>query len=483
LQDTDREIRLKVLNQVRDSLGEFVRIFCNSSLTSKTPEFHKELYEIIPNTPRLVLAAPRGFAKSYIVSRFYPLWLAIMMKKRDIVIISASETLAIEHLRWIKRELESNKDLFAFFGRKWISDKWTENHIILNNAEKVNIRARGAGGQIRGFRPDCIILDDIETDESVTSEEQRNKLRDWIFKACINALTPDGQFMMIGTVIHTLCLLNEFLQDDREGWVRRRYRAYVGEQKAGNELWAELWSHDRLQKQKTDIGTFAFSSEFLNDPLSNETAPIKDNHIRYYDTLPNQYSCVISVDPAYSDDAKSDYKVASVVAIDPQQNRYLVEYIRTHAPIGEFQNSIINLYIRYKDRITGVGIPNQGVEKSFFDSFSKKCLERRVIGIPISELSNTFTNTASGVSARNKKSRIIASLQPLFEQGKYYIRKEHIEAKDELLTIGASRWDDLVDTLSYAEQILQPVYYDAKEMEQYQLRPVHRGVTGYGSSE
>jgi hypothetical protein len=50
----------------------------------------------------------------------------------------------------------------------------------------------------------------------------------------------------------------------------------------------------------------------------------------------------------------------------------------------------------------------------------------------------------------------------LFEQGKYFIHPDHIEARDELLSIGSSRWDDLVDTLAYAEQILQP-YFEPKE--------------------
>lgn len=447
-------------------------------LTSKVPDFHREIYKLLLNHKRLAVAAPRGFAKSKICSVIYPLHQALFALKQDICIISASETLAIEWLRQIRRELESNRMIIPFFG-DLRSDKWTENHLILTNG--VNIRARGSGSQIRGFRPDLIILDDIETDESVASEEQRNKLRDWIFKSCLNTLMPDGQFIVIGTIISPLSLLAEMLASDND-WTKKKFRAYIdGEQQEGRELWKDLWPHSRLQERKKEIGSFAFSSEFLNDPMSNESAAIKENHIRYWEDMPKQYSCVISVDPAYSDDEKSDYKVASVIAIDQNQNRYLLEYIRTHAPIGEFQNSIINLYIRYKDKLTGVGIPNSGVEKSFFESFSRKCLERRIIGIPIQELSNTYTNSVTNVSARNKKARIIASLQPLFEQGKYYIHKSHEEAKDELLTIGASRWDDLVDTMSYAEQILQPVFFSTEEI--ISARPVlERGVTGYGTN-
>jgi hypothetical protein len=460
------------------SLEEFVKKFLPHYLTSKMPDFHREIYKLIPNHKRLVIAAPRGFAKSTIISRFYPLWLALFKKAKDITLISASETLAVGFLRDIKRELEINPLIKSIWADQK-TDKWTENHIILQTG--VSIRARGAGGQIRGFRPDVVICDDIETDESVESEEQRKKIKDWLFKACLNTLLPEGQFIIIGTIIHPLSVLADLLVMDN-GWEKRKYQAYKdASQEEGKELWIDLWTHPKLQQRKAEIGSWAFSSEYLNNPISNETAPVKEGQIRYWTELPRQYSCVIAVDPAYSDDETADYKVASVIAMDSQLNRYLIAYIRTHEPIGDFQDSIINLFRRYKETCTSVGIPNSGVEKAFFDSFLRRCEEKKILSLPIVELKNTFTNAATSISVRNKKARVVSALQPLFEQGKYYIHGTHIEARDELLTIGSSRWDDIVDSMAYAEQILQPVYYDAGgEPFKGEEEKVDRGVTGYG---
>jgi len=266
------------------------------------------------------------------------------------------------------------------------------------------------------------------------------------------------------------------------GWEKRKYQAYEdGVQETNKELWPELWNHEKLQQRKAEIGSWAFSTEYLNNPIANETAPIREDQIRYWKDLPKQLSCVVAVDPAYSDDETADYKVAAVVGIDQTGNHYLMEYIRTHDPIGSFQDSVINLYLKYKNILTGVGIPNQGAEKAFFESFLSKCESRKVLGLPITELKNTFTNAVTQVSARNKKTRVVAALQPLFEQGKYYIGVNHIEARDELLTIGFSRWDDLVDAMSYAEQILQPVYYDAQPEDIYhEEEKIYHGDTGYG---
>jgi len=159
----------------------------------------------------------------------------------------------------------------------------------------------------------------------------------------------------------------------------------------------------------------------------------------------------------------------------------LVDYRRTHAPIGEFQDAVINLWMQHRNYITGIGIPNSGVEKSFFDSFLKRCDEKKVYP-PIVELKNSFTATGTSQGVRNKKSRIIAALQPLFEQGKYYIHSNHIEARDELLTIGSSRWDDLVDSMAYAEQILQPVYFESGKQYGDDSEPeeILKGDSGYG---
>jgi len=450
----------KLYKLFESDFGFFIEFFLSSFLTCNIPDFHREIYKLIPESGRLVLAAPRGFAKSTIDTVFYPIWAALFKKKSDIIIFSASEGFAVDFLRKIKMELEGNPKILAFFG-DMRSPKWSESHIILSNG--VVIRAKGAGSQVRGARPDCIICDDIETDDSVESEDQRKKLKNWLFKACLNTLLPTGQFIIVGTVIHPLSVLEDLLSMDN-GWEKRRYQAYKdGIQEEGRELWVELWNHEKLQVRKKEIGSTRFSAEYLNNPLFDESAPIKEEHIRYWKELPTQYSSVIAVDPAYSDDETSDYKVAVLVVCDQTANRYLAHYIRTHQPIGEFQDSIINLFLQHRNSITGLGIPNSGVEKGFFDSFLKKCDGRKVYP-PIQELKNTFTNSATQVSARNKKSRVIAALQPLFEQGKYYIGENHIEARDELLTIGSSRWDDLVDAMAYAEQLVQP--YAAGHMEE-----------------
>lgn len=466
--------------QLFDSdIEAFALFFCKSAVTDDVPDFHREIYSILPKEDRVVIAAPRGFAKSTLISKIYPLWLALFKKRNDVCIISASESLAAEHLRYIKQEIESNPLIIAFFG-DLKSEKWTESHIIIQHADgtRVSLRAKGAGGQIRGFRPDCIILDDIETDDSVESEEQRGKLKSWLFKACINTLLPRGQLLLIGTIIHPLSVLADLL-DTPNGWYKRKYKAYRdGIEETGYELWSSARPHEWLQQRKREIGSWAFAAEFMNDPKSDESAPIKEKHLRYWEDLPKQLSMAIAIDPAYSEDEKADYKVAALIGIDQEYNRYLIDYVRTHAPSGDFIDQAFNLYQRYSSYINTFGVPNSGTEKEFYKSVTNKALERR-LGVPITPLSNTF-RAGNSTAVRNKKKRIVAALQPWFERGKYYIHHTHIEAREELLTIGSSRWDDLTDAMAYAEQILQPTFYEQEVHSRLSHVPTSSIAGGYG---
>ena len=454
MSDINKEIAAEVIVDTSDSVYLFATYFLKTLLIADSADFQIEIYKMLPSSSRIVLAAPRGFAKSTISTVIYPLWLSLWKKSNDICIISASENLAVDFMRKIKSELVSNPFIKEYFGEQQ-SDKWSENHIILKNG--VNIRAKGSGAQIKGFRPDMIILDDIETPEEVKSEELRRNLKSWLFKDCMPSLTPDGKMLIIGTIDHPLSVLAELLATDN-GWTKHKYMAYKdGVQQEGHELWPEVWPHMRLQQMKATIGSFYFSSQYMNSPIDDESSPIKESQIRRWKELPKQYNAVIAVDPAYSEDATADYKTASLVLCDSYGNRFLSHYIRTHVPIGEFQDAIINLWLSNRSSITAIGVPNSGTEKAFFDSFLRKCSDRRLYP-PVVELKNSFVQSGTSISIRNKTSRIIAALQPLFENGKYYIGENMPEAIDELLSIGVSKNDDIVDTLAYAETLIQPYY-------------------------
>lgn len=450
LSEAEKSAVLEFIKMAWSDLEFFARNVVGGLLTFEVPEFHRELYKILPRINRAVIAAPRGFAKSTISTVIYPLWLAIsQVSYKNIMIISASESFAVNLLRKIKVEIETNETILKYFG-DLRTDKWSENHIIVKGG--VQILAKGAEGQVRGFRPDCVILDDIETDEGVLSEEQRKKLKDWLFKSCLNTLLPGGQFLLVGTILSQQSLLSELLTTDN-GWFKKKYMAYKdGIEKEGNELWPSLWPHSALQQRKAEIGSFAFSSEYMNNPIDDGAMPIKEDQISYWSSIPDNLNYYIALDPAYSEDESSDYKVAALVGVDGQMNRYLISYIRTHESMSVFMQKVLTLWKIHSHEVVGLGVPCTGTEREFYRSFEEFC-HRQGYFPPLQELKNIFRDQTN-VSHRNKQRRIIASLQPLFEVKKYFIGRDHSEAKDELLAIGSSKHDDVVDAMAYVEQMV-----------------------------
>jgi phage terminase large subunit-like protein len=470
----------KVVEKCQSDVYFFAKFFFPNFLKAQTPSFHLEIYNDLPKYPFIAREAFRGGAKSTIGLIIYPMWHSLFKHTGDISLISRSENFVLNEIaRRIRFEFENNERLKLLFGNLK-TDKWSESYFTLKNG--ISFESKGIEGQLRGGRRALIALDDLEDNESVVSEEQRDKLRQRISKELIPKLIPGGQIIYFGTPIHPLCYLHQIITTPDNGWNKKVYDAYSdGIEEEGHEAWKEMLPHSELQHRKSIMGSNYFFAEYRCKPVSDEKMPIKEEQIRYWKELPQQYSAVITVDPAYSEDESADYKVASMIAIDQNANRYLLHYIRTHNSLNDFINAVLTLWQSNKNTITAIGVPNSGTEKSFFETFCKLA-EAKKLYPPIVELKNSFISANTTGTIRNKRARIVAALQPLFEQGKYFLGSEHLEAKDELLTIGVSRWDDIVDTMTYAEQLLQPVYFDTKGIgfDYQEEQSINHGSTGYG---
>jgi len=482
MKQQDLENFITKLVEPKSGIILFVKSFMAHLMPCAIPAFHEQIYELITTKLRLALAAPRSFAKSTLVSVFFPVYLSTLTLRKNIIIISASQTLAINWLKKIKKEFESNEVLrtlyFHIYGKMPEGTTWKENEIVLTN--DVRIQAIGAGGQTRGPRPDCVICDDLETTEGVRSPEQRRNLDEWFRKDILGLLEPTGQLVVIGTILHYDSLLKN-LVDNAEGygWQTRIFQAYIdGEQKEGNELWVEKWTHKQLQEKKAEQGTAFFASEYMNDPVSEETAVFKRENIRDFTEQPEKFSCVMQFDPAYTEESHSDFKVCVVVACDDKNNRYLFEYVRTKQPLNDYIQASLNLFLKYKKYITCVGLP-KGREVEFWNKVIEFA-NARGIYLPVKETKNIHSN--SSVTIRNKKDRITMALQGLFQQGKYYIRPEHEEARDELIRHPLGKHDDVIDAMATAEQIIVPTFFDFTPIEErYEEEEViFRGDSGYG---
>lgn len=269
-------------------------------------------------------AAPRGNAKSTTGTFGLPLWCSAFRKRKFPLIVSETRSQGETFLSFIKIELETNERLQQDFpelmgeGPVWRSDQ-----IITRNG--VKIQAAGAGQKLRGLRhgncrPDLVIVDDLENDESVESPEQRKKLENWFFKALMKIGQPDTVFIVVGTILHYNSLLSNLLI--KPGWKGHKFKAVmkwspavklweeweriyaditvgkeIAEATADNYfeahkeemlrdtevLWPEMEPYYYLMKMRVSDGPAFFESEKQNEPINPEDAVFLEEWIQYYD--------------------------------------------------------------------------------------------------------------------------------------------------------------------------------------------------------
>lgn len=261
---------------------------------------------------KAAIAAPRGNAKSTLITQLFVLWCVLTGRKWYAAIIMDAFDQAVMMLEALKVELESNPRLKQDFPNETGAGRvWQAGVIVTRNGRKV--QAAGSGKRLRGWRhgphrPDLVVLDDIENDENVKKKEQRDKLESWIDKAVLKLGPPDGSIdvIYVGTVLHYDAVLSrklrsptwhkvifkaierwpdrmdlwgkweEILVNQSEEDADRYYAQNKVLMDAGAVVsWPQMQPLELLMKIRAD-GHKAFDSEYQNDPANSEEAIFKE---------------------------------------------------------------------------------------------------------------------------------------------------------------------------------------------------------------
>ncbi len=264
------------------------------------------------------IAAPRGEAKSTLVSQLFVLWCLVTGRKKYPVIVMDSIDQAYPMLEAIKAELEFNPRLAMDFAEVVGQGRvWQSGTIVTRNDAKVQVA--GSGKKLRGlrhgpYRPDLCVLDDIENDEQVRSPEQRDKLQSWLSKTVLPLGAAGEKFdvVYIGTILHYDSVLSRTLANPL--WTTARFKALlvwpdrtdlwdqweellrnVGKAPAqafyeANEADMVAGSHVSwaarslltLMTIRAKDGHATFDSEYQNDPVAGENSPFAGEGVIQY---------------------------------------------------------------------------------------------------------------------------------------------------------------------------------------------------------
>jgi len=423
-------------------IGTKFEAFCwyhmKSHLKHPIGEFNRELISLI-DLKRVGIAAPRSFAKSTYFSLFYALFVTLEYPVK-VLLMSATGSLAEHWLMMIKTELETNRTLNDFYGDQVTgSKKWTTEEIHLANGSV--IQAKGFGKQTRGFRPNIIIGDDLETNEMVVSVEQRKKFDHDLWTDVAGMLLEDSQFIIIGTILHPESALAEMMQYGRHGWETRFYQAI---QKDGTPLWEDQWSLEQLYDKKKEIGDYEFAQEYMNDPVPDDLRVFKKDSIQYFDEEPQGCVYFTTVDPAIEVGNAFDYTAIVTCAVDVDENIYVVDVVNKQLLPKELIDKIFEVYKRYKS--SAIGIEEMGFQRMLRMEIQQQRRSRK-----------EYPKIVELKSGGRRKGLRIEGLQPRFESGRIFIKKDQTDLETQLLRFPSPRCkDDIIDALAYLIDIIRP---------------------------
>lgn len=413
------------------------------------PAFHQEWVSLIER-PRLALVAPRSFAKSTYFSKMYPLFAALEGIHTDILMISSSSSLAEKFLRDIRNELESNEDIIRDYGEQQ-SDVWRNDELRLQNG--VVIRARGAECKTRGYRPSLVLVDDLESEDTVWSELTRVKLERWFRNNLINVLNPNGQFIIIGTLLHPQSLLSKMMkQPPSKDWFVKKYQAIL---ESGQSVWPSQWSLEKLQARRDEIGPDAFEQEFQNNPIPEGHQRFKLEYIRTYNELPRNVSYFTCVDPAKSTETRNDpdYTAIVTVAVDEWKNIYVCDITRDRLHPSETIEEIIRHYVEYRSEV--IAVETEGFQYILKYDLEEELRKRKLFPY-VKEIST------GGI----RKSFRIERLEPYFRKSKVFLHEQlrHLDSFiGELLIFPNGKHDDMIDALCNVIPLIHAASPEKKE--------------------
>lgn len=414
---------------------------------------------------KVVIKAPRGWGKSTILNVAHGGKKILFREKKFIVPISSTSTKAVMESENLKRELLSNilvKKIFGSVKANTVNaaelgmDESFSKEMWIANGETI-IMPRGAGQQVRGvrwgkYRPDLILIDDLEDPEAVVSEDQRKKLKQWFFADVMNSVDRRDntwKVVVVGTLLHENSLLADLLADPT--WYKIEIDLCNDDLKSN---WPDFMSDEEVKSLYDSYRIQGlldvFAREYRGQAIAKEDAVFKQEYFKYYqeddtefrDKL-RSYENIVIIDPAKTTKVSSDYSAIVGLGVNIEIPRICVRDVIAEKLHPE------QIYQRAFEMAERIGARTIGYEVTGLNEF---------ITYPITTymLQQGKFFTLVELKARGKKEERIAMLNPLYRMGFVYHNKNVTQVlESQLIAFPKSKRDDVMDALAYVVEMLE----------------------------
>ena len=457
--------------------------------SNNTPEIHYKLADKYFGTDKQVMIESfRGSAKSTLME-WYIIYAAVNGSVVNFGLVDfiafvgdSAENGVKNFFRNIQTKIDKSPFLQQFLTIKRCTNE--EAELVNVNGHQLNIKGYGMKTNIRGVRyngarPDIIILDDVTTNEALTSETIRKTISDNFYKAIIPALHPTNyRLFVIGTPISENDILSKLRNNPK--WVVHRFPVCekfpcTKAEFKGN--WADRFTYeavlDKYETMKHDGELQSFYQEYMLEITDLSTLLVdEDVDIRWFDPTYimknlSSYNIYIATDFATSTKKSADFSTIGVFAISNNNDWLLIDGQCKRQSMSDNINDVFSYARKY--RPLSVGIESSGQQGGFIDIMDEQMQKR-----------NTYFSFAKKEGSRDlgirpikdKVHRFVTGVQPKFKQRKIWLPKPEIVEKtnprlwvltEELLAelkrftlaggVAALKHDDAIDLLNQLSEM------------------------------
>lgn len=288
---------------------------------------------------QLVLVPPRSL-KSFVCSVAWPAFLLGHDPSMKIIAVSYAQPLADDLARLCLDLMTSDWYKTVFKTRLGRGRPPIDN---LRTTQRGYRIATSIGGTLTGRGADLVIIDDPMKADDAQSEAMRASVLNW-FSNTLPSRTDDkatGRVLVVMQRLH---------QDDpaaflmARGWpavvlpaiapddIEFKYQTAIGAitklWRKGDPLQAEREPLAVLEQLRTDMGSFSFAAQYLQDPEPADGIIIKKEWLRRYATLPEFQTIIQSWDTASKTTDLHDFSVCTTWGVTLDKQYYLIDVFR-----------------------------------------------------------------------------------------------------------------------------------------------------------
>jgi hypothetical protein len=480
--------------------------------------FHKSiLHRLETGRPRYLIEAPRDHFKSVMVTEGRTMWRSLPFNEADEACMR-DLGYGDEWIRWMKEThnparrtlivsetLDNAVKLGLRFDWHYLENanfkaafpevlpdakcKWTGE----SKQQKAPSRGPqgegtydfiGVGGALQSRHYSDIVEDDVIGKDALESDSIMEKTHDY-HKLLIGAF--ESYAVAAWTVVN-----NRWAPNDLSGWIRSHQKDFYIESHSalggccpehppGVPIFPEEFTLEILEEIRQTQGPYFFSHQYLNLPVNPEECIFKPDWLRFYgatdspvrtgrkwihhevregevvkDVDPNTLVRTMVVDPNHAEERGRAHHAILVTGIDPETDRvYLLDVWAKSSSYDDLVHNIFKMAKMWN-------LPEFWLETN---------AAQRLLRYPVEYMNKSgfqyegqhvhwklsIKELKADRGANAKRTRI-ESLEPLFRDGRLWVRHDQSEFLNEYYDYPGGRTVDVLDCLGYATQTWNAIH-------------------------